>query len=233
MRKEPYTIGSIVHVIKRGTRGLNIVRDDNDRWRFLLMLRHFNDEFSPENWFKDLLDEKVAHTFLRPSYWPKQQKLVHILCFSLLDNHFHLLLKEIKEGGIAKLMQRLGGGMSLYFNSKYNERGSIFQSAYHSKTIDDDAYLRHVSVYVQVKNSFEMYKGNKLNFDIMYEWASKYPYCSLGSYAGEVLSPIIDKDLLAEIFNKKDYKNFARDFIEGKILNDEDNSDIWSKIELE
>ena len=234
MRREPYDLDSIVHVVKRGTRGSPIVKDNNDRWRFLLMLRHFNDTFSSEDWFRDLQNEKIAHTLNRPSHWPKQQKLVHVLCFCLLDNHFHLLLKEITEGGISKFMQRLGGGMSLYFNSKYHERGSIFQGAYHSKTVDEDTYLQYVSVYIQVKNAFELYRENNMDFNSMYEWASHYPYCSLGNYAGKIESPIINKNILHDVFSPKDYKDFARDFVISKTNSmSQESTDIWSKIELE
>ena len=38
MRTEPYSIDSIIHVSKRGTRGIDIVRDEDDRLRFLRSL---------------------------------------------------------------------------------------------------------------------------------------------------------------------------------------------------
>ena len=220
MRKEPIDIGSFVHVIKRGTRGLPIVKDEGDKWRFLLMLNHFNDEYASENWFRDLRDEKIAHTLLRPKLWPAQEKLVKILGFCLLDNHFHLFLKEITENGIAKFMHRLGIGMTKGFNEKYKEKGSLFQGAYHSKTIEEDMYLRYVSVYIQVKNAFDMYPGGMkkalCEFDTAYDWASKYLYCSLGDYVGTRKSPIVETDLLGEIFTPAEYKSFARDCILGR-----------------
>lgn len=63
MRKEEFTVGSYVHVVKRGTRGLPIVRDDIDRFRFLLMLTHFNDEFASLNWYRDLKDAGLHNSF--------------------------------------------------------------------------------------------------------------------------------------------------------------------------
>ena len=54
-------------------------------------------------------------------------------------------------------------------------------------------------------------------FDKAYEWAMNYPYCSLGDYAGVRQSPIIEKDLLGEIFAKPaSFKRFAKDFIDGR-----------------
>lgn len=239
MRKEPFTVGSYVHVIKRGSRGANIVIDDADRWRFILMLRHFNDEYVSENWFRELMDEKIANTLNRPSVWTKQKKIVNILCYTLLDNHFHLLLQEIEEGGIAKFMQKLGIGMTNSFNQKYKERGSLFQGAYRSRTVEDDVYLRYVSAYIQVKNSFELYQGGikeaSVNFDKAYNWVANHPYCSLGYYAGTRKSPLIDTSLLNEIFTPSEYKSFSRDFIDGYMskTEDKDGAQILSPFSFE
>ncbi|OHA38903.1 MAG: hypothetical protein A3G03_02540 [Candidatus Taylorbacteria bacterium RIFCSPLOWO2_12_FULL_44_15c] len=220
MRKQPYTVGSYIHVIKRGSRGLSIVRDNNDRWRFLLMLRHFNDSFNSLNWFRDIVDAKISNSMIRPDYWPKQNKIVKILGFCLVENHFHLLLQEIVDGGVAKFMQRLGIGMANHFNQKYNEKGCLFQGAYRSRTVDGDNYLRYVSAYIMVKNSLELYpKGGLVaaaeNFDEAFQWASSYPFCSLGDYVGDRNSLIVDRDILGEIFTPSEFKFFSKDFIEG------------------
>jgi putative transposase len=221
MRKEPFTVGSYVHVVKRGGRGVPIVRDDSDRWRFMLMLRHFNDSATTVHWFRDLMDEKIAHTFLRPKAWPKQKKIVEILAYCLVENHFHLLLREIVEGGITEFMHRFGTSMSKHFNDKYNEKGSLFQGPYRSRTVDTDAYLSYVSAYIQAKNAFDMYPGGPKKasgeFEKAYEWASAYPYTSLGEYAGTRESGILDKGLLGELYPKpSDYKHLVRDFMAGK-----------------
>lgn len=220
MRREPYSAGSYVHVVKRGTRGLPIVRDDRDRRRFILMLRHFNDQFCPDNWFKDLLEAGLVHSFERPPSWPPQKKLVEIICFCLMNNHFHLLLKEIIEGGITRFMKRLGVGMTNYFNEKYQEVGSLFQGSYKSRTIDDDIYFQYVSVYIQVKNCFELYPGGyqaaSKNFNRVFEWAKNYPYCSLGEFMGICRKAITDPGLLSDVFTSRKYQAFCRDFITGR-----------------
>lgn len=231
MRVEPFTVGNYVHIIKRGARGMNIVNNDDDRWRFLLMLRHFNDEHISDNWFRELMDENRANTLLRASSWPKQKPVVDILAFTLLNNHFHLLLHEFKEGGVTAFMKSVCQGMSKCFNEKYGGKGSIFQGAYKSRTISDDRYLCYAGAYIQVKNTFEMYPGGlakaSTEFDMAYEWAAENPYTSLGHYAGVVDSPSIQnkKNILKESFTPLQYKKFARDFISGradKILSGQD-----------
>lgn len=215
MYREPYGVGSFVHVTQRGTRGSPIVRDELDRERFLFMLAHFNDEFAPENWFRDI-SVNDRPSFERPVAWPEQKKIVRVLGFCLLTNHFHLLLEEVTEGGISKYLHRMGTAISKHFNKKYEERGSLFQGPYHSRTITSDTHLTYASAYVQVKNAFDMYrdglKGAMKDFDSAYEWALNYPYSSLGDYNGLSTRPIIEKIMLTERFTPKEYKTFCRDF---------------------
>jgi len=54
MRKEPFSVGSFVHVYNRGNREELIFRNAKDKWRFLQMLFYFNNRFSPSNIFREL-----------------------------------------------------------------------------------------------------------------------------------------------------------------------------------
>ena len=125
MRKEEFTIGNYVHVYNRGSRAMPIVCDAKDRWRFLQALYYFNNELSLN--LRDLRKLNFCKVFDWPESWPKREPIVKILVFVLMENHFHLLLKEIQKGGIAIFMQKLGTGMANYFNTKYKETGSLFQ----------------------------------------------------------------------------------------------------------
>lgn len=225
MRKEYSTIGSYAHVVQRGTRGFPIVRDETDRFRFLLMLTHFNDTFSSQNWHRDLSEANVQHSFNRPAHWPIQERLVNIIAFCLVENHFHLILEELAEGSIARFMQRLGTGMAKRFNERYDERGSLFQGPYRSKTISDDYYFRYVSAYVQLKNALDVYPGGqehaRKDFGRAYDWVCSYPYSSLGDYTESFNRPIVEKDFLASLFTPKEYRKFCKDFIYGRHSDDE------------
>lgn len=225
MRVEPYTLDSYIHIIKRGARGTDIVRDEDDRWRFLRSLYFMNDHFFDKNW---TLTTKGKAMFHRPEEWPKQEPLVEIAAYTLMPNHFHLLLREIEEGGVSKFMQKLGQSMTNYTNDKYQESGSLFQGAYRSKTIDSDEYLRYVSAYVMVKNTFELYPKGGLkeaneNFEDAWIWARNYSFSSLSDYTGErSSSPILNKGLLGELWQHENaFKNYAEDFIKGGKWNDE------------
>lgn len=218
MRKEPFTVDSYVHVYNRGNRKQPIVRQTSDKWHFLQVLYYFNNEISPANPFRGLKSQpgsRFKQGLIWPEQWLPQKPLVKIIAFSLMENHFHLLLKEIRKDGVALFMQKFGTGITGYFNAKYREVGRLFQGAYKARLVDRDEYLKYLSVYIQVKNPFELYsKGFEhalKNFDEAFEWAVKYPYCSLANYVGRRKSPIINKGILGEMFEvPKKYKEFAR-----------------------
>ncbi len=230
MYREKITIDSFIHVYNRGNRKQEIVRENKDKWHFLEILYYLNDEFVSANPFREIEDPLMTvinRPFSgRPDFWPERKPLVKILCFSLMNNHYHLFLKEIREGGTSLFMKRFGTSMAKYFNIKYREQGRLFQGPYKTKVVTEEMYFKYLSVYIQVKNVFEMYPGGYekaiSEFDKAYEWAIKYPYCSLADYAGLRNSPIIDKDILGELFeSSEEYKEFARQCLEQINLDNE------------
>ena len=218
---EPY-----LHIVKRGTRGLPIVRDELDRFRFLLMLTHSNDHFSSLNWYRDLQDEGLHNTLERPLGWPERKPLVEIIAFALVENHFHLLVHGLAEKNVSRFMQRIGIGMAKRYNERHGESGSLFQGGYRSKVVDNDDYFRYVSAYIQVKNAFDIhpkgYSWARDHFDEAYDWACVYPYASLSDYSGTIERPIVDKGFLSSLYTPDEYREFARDVILGRHPLDEE-----------
>lgn len=234
MRVETHTVGSIVHVIKRGARGMDIVRDDNDRHRLIKSMFILNDVFVDDNWKRDTAG---LGQFERPAHWPKREPLVRILLWTLLSNHFHFLLQEVQEGGIAKFMQKLCGSMSLSFNIKYGGQGSIFQGSYKGRLVDKDNYLRYLVFYISVKNVLEMYPGGLVSalkdFDRAWNWAIKYQFSSLAGYINGVESPIVDDSgaLIADIIGRPD--QFKKEAHEMLLTYSDSRPDEFEEIMLE
>jgi len=221
MRVEPFTVGDFVHAFNQGNRKMVIFRDVKDKWKFLKILRFFNDEHLPLNPSRQLdyllKSGKLSRQFEWPKDWPPHKPLVKILSYSLKSNHFHLLLKEIIIDGISKFMKRLGDAFTKYNNLKYGEVGRVFRGPYRGKTaMRDVKILQYLDAYIQVFNSFEDYPGGiegaLKEFDKAFEWALNNPFCSLGESFSKRNLGIIDRDILAEMFpNLEVYKKFAYD----------------------
>ena len=236
MRIEPFIVGDYIHVYNRGNRKAEIVRSEEDKWRFMQALRFFNDSHSSQNILRNIssmpskkrLSEsdsdrpKSVFGTGWPPNWPEKDPLVKILCYCLMPNHFHLLLKEIREGGISKFMQKIGVGYTNYFNLKYQEVGSLFQGAYKGRTVEDNqSYLEYLSVYIQVINVLELFPGGfekaLEDIDEGLRFVEKYQFSSYQDFIGLRKSLIIDKDILGKIFpNSDDYREFTVSVIKGK-----------------
>jgi putative transposase len=150
-----------------------------------------------------------------PDQWEPRVPLVKIISYCLMDNHFHLLLQEIREGGISIFMQKFGLGFTNYMNSKYKESGSIFQGTYKAKLIGSEEYMQYADVYVQLFNPFQLFDGGVVgalnNFDKAFQFALDYQFSSLGESLGVRNFSIIDRQNTDQKLSSVSYKEFARD----------------------
>ena len=76
------------------------------------------------------------------------ERIVDIVSYCLLPNHYHFVLKERVEHGVSNFIHRLSLGYTMYFNNKYKRSGVLFQGPFKSKHIEDDQDLRQVIAYV-------------------------------------------------------------------------------------
>ena len=112
--------GDIAHVCNRGFKKHDIFLDDKDYLRFVLNLYRLNNKDGSlkiknnKNPFIDL---------------PEQNKLVEVLKWSLMPNHYHLLLYEKQDGGIVEFVKRLGNAYTKYVNIKNSSSGYVFQNS--------------------------------------------------------------------------------------------------------
>lgn len=195
---------------------MDIFHDESDMWQFLRMMYYLNDANYLRNWERDLSKEGEKG-FRWLESWPKRKELVPVMAFALHKNHFHLILKQTENDGIAKFIKRLAGAYALRYNKKYNASGGLFQGPYRSRLITTDDDLRTVLFYVVVKNTFERYPSGKVEgkrgFDGAYAWALSDSFSSFADYAGSRDSSIINKDILSEMFSsEKEFKEDSYDY---------------------
>lgn len=76
--------------------------------------------------------------------------LVEVLAFCLMPNHIHLLVRELKEGGVSKFMLKLESGYAAYFKLKYGIKmtGHFFQDRFNCVHIKTEEQLIAVFVYI-------------------------------------------------------------------------------------
>ena len=68
-----------------------------------------------------------------------------------MPNHFHLLLKQLKDNGISTFISQVCNSYTKYFNTKYSRAGALLQGVFKAELMESDEQLLHVSRYIHLK----------------------------------------------------------------------------------
>ncbi len=115
---------------------------------------------------------------------------VEIIAYCLMAGHFHLVLREKTPCGISRSIHRLCTAYAMYFNSKYNRSGPLFQGQYRSKHVEDDDNLRYLIQYVHlmpygVRGPEQLMTAKQSFLYRAIERSRKYRYSSFKGYLCE------------------------------------------------
>lgn len=202
MRKIRFAPGEYYHIFNRGTDKRSVFLDDADFDRFLQSIEDFNSTKPIGSIFEN--------SFRKNQLGRPTSKLVDIVCYCLNKNHFHLVLKELIDGGVSEFMKRVGG-YTKYFNIKYRRDGMLFQGRFKAKHIDSNEYLLRVSVYVNLNNLAHQIRGNAYR-------SSWIEYCSGGRRKEELCKKSI---ILRQFKDVTEYRTFAKEALVGILENKE------------
>ncbi len=182
-KRPPLANGEIYHIVIRAIEGLKLFRDKQDYLRMVHDLFVFNDLKPVSSYFRK---EKVTGSFPATFARRKREVLVEILTFCLMPNHVHLLVRQIKDGGISAFMKKIGSGYAAYYNQKYKRVGHVFQGRYRLVHIENDKQLYTVFVYIHTNPVAIIFpnwkeKGIKdakkaIDFVENYKWSSYLDY---------------------------------------------------------
>ncbi|HBB56713.1 TPA: hypothetical protein DEW47_03415 [Patescibacteria group bacterium] len=200
-RNIDFSIGENYHLYGRGTdkRKIFLKKDDYERFISLLYICNNKDTVHISN-LRDSTLEGVLNL-------KKEDDIVKISAYCLMPNHFHVLVQEIREGGVSKFMQKMMTGYTMFFNKKYERTGSLFESSFKSIHANDDNHLKYLLAYIHlnpVKMVDPHWKENGIsNKDKVDDFLKQYKYSSFIDYLGLERKEglIIDKNVLPEYFD--------------------------------
>ncbi len=129
--------------------------DDYDRLRFVRNLHDMNDNLPVFNTSRKLHD--IGRQVVRENRH-ERELLVSIHGWCLMNNHYHLLLSEEREGGISKFLKKLNMGYSKYFNKRHQRVGTLFQGKTKKILIDNDSQFLYILHYIHL-NPLDYLKG--------------------------------------------------------------------------
>ncbi len=174
---------SYYHVYARGASRQEIFLESADYYMFLSLFRRY---LSAED-VKDSAGMSYA----------KLYDDIQLLSYCLMPNHFHLLLYQVNEGAMQRLMRGVMTAYSRYFNKKYDRSGGLFETRYKASRISSDTYLMHITRYIHLNPK---------------EWR-EYPYSSLRFYLQAHDEDWVDEQPIVALFpSRESYGDFVAEY---------------------
>lgn len=190
----PFVNGEFYHLYTRGVEKQQTFSDRRDYSHFVDALFYYQIQ-NPKPRFS---------THRRSKLFPidVSKKIVEIICYCLMPNHFHLLVKQLQDGGISELMRKLLLSATKYRNTKYNRQGSVFQVPFKAVHVESEEQLLHVSRYIHLNPLVSL-----LTKDL-----KSYPWSSYLNYIGLSDNPALKKEEVLNFFKSpQDYEKFVLD----------------------
>jgi REP element-mobilizing transposase RayT len=113
--------GLVHHVMARGIEGCDIFRDEDDREGFL---------------------KRLADVVSKPG-------APRLYAWTLMSNHFHLLLRAGEEA-LSATMRRLMTGHAVTYNLRHKRQGHLFQNRYKSVVVEEEPYFLELLRYIHL-----------------------------------------------------------------------------------
>ena len=166
----------IYHTMIRGINRQIIFDDDTEKKKFLSMVRQFKIELD-----------------------------IEIFAYCIMNNHVHLLIRDSKDA-LGSFYKKLNTSYAIYYNTKHERYGHLFQDRYKSEAVKDARQLLQTVRYIHM---------NPVKACICKDPES-YPYSSYSEYTFNDPNVICDRSFILELFGGLDsfmaFHNEASEF---------------------
>jgi putative transposase len=216
----------VYHVYNRGVDKRDIFLEEDDYYRFIHDLFEFNDTNCVTHnirRFSNQLVDVERRPIGRAGECKERKKrefLVNIIAFCLMPNHFHLLIRPIKDNGLSLFMKKLSGGYTKYFNEKYKRSGALFQGRYKKILIEDPNHFEYLGYYIHC-NPLDLKhptwrKGVLNSSKSAMDYLTNYKWSSFNDYIGNKNFPsVTQRELLQHEKGAVSYKKVFKEWLGG------------------
>lgn len=217
MRKNPFIPGEYYHIYGRILFNAPEFKNEKNAERLMQAFLLANSEKSSEA-FQYLRNNKDENGSFKKSVEiaKKGEKFVDIICYVIMPDHYHLLLRERTKNGISRFIHKCNISVSKYINIKNNRRGPLFENRFNAKHVGSNDYLLHLSLYIHLNPldflaDREWRKNRLKNWPLAKKKLFAYKWSSIKSFLqNNYTDPILSgTDIIKEQFNSRlNYEDF-------------------------
>lgn len=208
IRKIPLVKDQIYHVYNRSIALQPIFRDKREFNIYINLIEYYKFSNPPMRFSYFSRLKKEEKVIVLENLYKSDKRLVDIYAFSLMPNHYHILLKQKEEKGITNFIRLIQNSYAHYLNIKTKRFGSLFQSPFKAVRIENDQQFIHVARYIHLNPITSYLIANPNHLD-SYEW------CSYKDYLGINPRKFVDTSFLFSFFKDKEkFKKFTLDQVD-------------------
>ena len=210
------------HTYNRGVEKRKIFLDDTDYLRGVRDFYEFNDAKAVINLNQRINCGQTTIDHLDANFKKSRKRIVNLLTWCLMPNHYHLFSYPIIDNGLPKFHQKFGGGYTWFFNAKYKRSGVLFQGGYKKVQVTNDNQAMQLICYIH-SNPLDLWKPNwkekgltnaeiqqALNFlEKEYRWSSHLDWWGTKNFPS-----LIDTNFMSRFFkNSEEYREFFTNWL--------------------
>lgn len=202
-RKTPLVNGEIYHIFNRGINRQPTFISRRDFSRFINTINFYKFPKPPLSLSRFLRsDNKKQLDVLK--ILAESKRLIEVFSYCLMPNHFHFLLRQLEDNGIAKFLGNLQNSYTKYFNTKSDRDGPLFSDQFKAVRVESEEQLIHLSRYIHL-NPHTGYVIKSI------EELEEYPWSSFPDYL-QKNSKVVNVNFILGLFkNPQQYKRFVFD----------------------
>lgn len=186
-RQVPLVTGEVYHVYNRGAHKQKIFTRHADYARFQLLMYVSNTK-SPVH-LSNLSTKYQGPTLIdiyNDIVLDDKERNVDVLGYTLMPNHFHMILRQKVDNGITRFLKKVSTGYAMYFNKRYEHSGTLFQGRFKSSHVNSPEYLRWLFAYVYLNPFVDKNEDTEIRRKVTKEVISAYAYGSVSDVYGKV-----------------------------------------------
>jgi putative transposase len=173
-RKEKFLSGHFYHIYNRGEKQQSIFFERENYLYFLRLLKKFLVQFD-----------------------------IGIICYCLMPNHFHFLLRPNQDDNVSEFMSRLLNAYVKAVNKRYSRSGRLFAERFKCIYIDKESYLIHLCRYIHLNPLKAKLVSN------LRDW----PFSNYLEFIGLRKGSLFNEDFFRTSFiSGKEYEEFVMDY---------------------
>lgn len=206
IRRPTFVDGEYYHIYNRGLDHRPTFTDARECIRAIDLMKFYRHKNIPLRYSQILnLPIEIRQEMLKNVF--SSEKHVDIICYCIMPNHFHFLIRQISESGIPKFISNFSNAYTRYFNTKNDRSGPLFQGVFRGVHVETDEQLVHLSRYIHL---------NPVVSGLVHqEQQENYPWSSYKEYLSLENKGITSKEIVLAMFKgTTDYKQFLIDQID-------------------